>query len=94
MNKTIDPAGREVTYFISERLKLRGKLDIGSREITIKDTLQGKPCLITYMPEETILIRNTICVVSREVHMIKKVFGGVVVDNDGPGERKGMYSDR
>ena len=86
----IDPTtGGEARYFYSRALDRDGKIDKDMGVITIKDTLQGKPCMVVYEPGETELLRQA-GGVDKGVHMVKKVFGGEVVGvGDVAGKNKG-----
>lgn len=76
-----------VKYFFSESLGLKGKLDTETGIIVINDRdPDGK--FVTYSREENQILRETVGIIDKKTHMVKKIFSGIIID---PREKR-VYS--
>lgn len=82
-------------YFHSEELDLDGKIDLDTGVVTIKDRVPAifhKAAWVEYSPEEMEIVRESSGKISKDIHMIKKIFGGEIVrDKNNPEKEREYY---
>ena len=83
-------------YFHSEELDLDGKIDLDTGIVTIKDRVPAmfnKAAWVEYSPEEMEIVRESYGKISKDIHMIKKIFGGEIVrDKNTPEKERALRS--
>lgn len=75
-----------------------GKIDLDTGIVTIKDRVPAmfhKAAWMEYSPEEMEVVRESGGKISKDIHMIKKIFGGEIVrDKETPEREREYYGTR